>query len=623
MTKRQVAQHKPSTTTAIGGPLPRTFKIKAQGGLAGLLAGVSISAAALALATIPQQARAQNAVNATPSGVNATVSQGLVLNGTTVDQVNVTGSQATVDWALDANGASSGVFLNGGTTLDFQGGGSFTVLNRVNPMTLTGTLALNGSVTSSPGGKIWFYNPGGWVVGSGASIDVGSLVLTASPITTTAFDADDPNNTGLYGPGGTIRFGQSLAGSSVTVQQGASLSALQNNSYVALVAPRVVQAGSVTTNGATAYVGAGAADLTINNGLFDIVVTTGTDDANGVVHTSTGSTDRFDPNSSSAAPQGIYLVAVPKNDALTMLVSGNLGFNSASSASQTGGKIVLSAGFDVVGGQPVGGPSTRGGSITLKNLSLNSPVEGFARDTIRVSADSNDAVFASQDLLLSAGKRIDVVAFGEGGLFVNGSLALDASAGKTGGIIDIAVGGGAVFGVGGDFDAHADGIGAIQSDGEVLTAGAVGEAATGGSVKIALGDARFAVGGQTLLSADAQGGLGGASAGRARAGSVSFSSSALTTLSPGVPLDLDASADAFTPEFGAGPVTGGERHRRQRRSGVRRFIQGRFDLRNGSGSGQSGAGWRGAERHRRVDLAGVFGCGQHRQPGQCQSFCRR
>ena len=266
MTQRQVAQHKPGTSMAIGGSLSLAKRAKPQGGLAGLLAGVSMSAAALALAAVPQHARAQSAVNATPTGINATITQ-----SATFDQVTVSGSQATVDWALDANGVSTGVFLNGGTTLDFQGGGSFTVLNRVNPMTLTGTLALNGSVTSSVGGKIWFYTPGGWVVGSGASIDVGSLVLTASPITTTAFDADDPNNTGLYGPGGTIRFGQSLGSSSVTVQQGASLSALQNNSYVALVAPRVVQAGSVTTNGATAYVGAGAADLTINNGLFDIV----------------------------------------------------------------------------------------------------------------------------------------------------------------------------------------------------------------------------------------------------------------------------------------------------------------------------------------------------------------
>ena len=551
MTKRQVAQHKPGTTMAImaigGGPLPRSRTIKPQGGLAGLLAGVSVSAAALALATLPQQARAQSAVNATPTGINATVTQ-----SATFDQVTVTGSQATVDWALNPTGVSTGVFLNGGTQLDFQGSGSYTVLNRVNPMTLTGTLALNGNVTSSPQGKIWFYNPGGWVVGAGASIDVGSLVLTSSPITEGTFDPGNPNTTGLYGANGQIRFGQATAGSSVT--NNGTISARNDGSYIALVAPRVVQAGSVTTNGTTAYVAAGTADLTINNGLFDIVVTTGTDDTQGVVHT--GSTERFSFNSSSATPQAIYLVAVPKNDAMTMLVSGNIGFNSASSASQSGGKIVLSAGYDVVGGQPVAGAVAPAGNIALAQLSLQTTAQANAAGNIRISADLNGAVFASDDLTLDAGKRIDVVAFGEGGVFVNGALALDAGAGKTGGIIDIAVDGGAVFGVGGTFTANADGIGAIQKDGEVLTPGAAGEAATGGSVKIALADAVYNVGGRTLLSASAQGGLGGASAGSAQAGSVSFSSTALTALSPNTPLDLQASADAVPPQFGATPTIG-------------------------------------------------------------------
>ena len=548
MTKRQVAQHKPGTAMSIGGPLPRPRTIRPLGGLARLLATASVSAAALALVTLPQQARAQSAVNATPTGVNATVTQSAAF-----DQVTVTGSQATVDWALNPTGVSSGVFLNGGTQLDFQGSGSYTVLNRVNPMTLTGTLALNGSVTSSAGGKIWFYNPGGWVVGASGSIDVGSLVLTSNPITV---DNDgNPGALNLYGAKGEIRFGQATAGSSVT--NNGTISARNDNSYVALVAPRVVQAGSVTTNGITAYAAVGAADVTINNGLFDIVVTSGTGDTQGVVHT--GTTDRFAQNSSSATPQGIYLVAVPKNDAMTMLVSGNIGYNSASSASQAGGKIVLSAGYDLVGDQPVAGAITPGGNITLTDLSLQTTTQANAASKITVNADANKAVFASDDLTLNAGKRIDVVAFGEGGLFVDGALALNAGAGRTGGVIDISVDGGAGFRVGGDFDANADGIGAILTDpdnGGVLLAGAAGEAATGGSVKIALGDAFYDVGGQTSLSADAIGGLGGASAGSARGGSVSFSSTELTTLSPNVPLDLQASADAGTPQFGAGPVAG-------------------------------------------------------------------
>ena len=44
----------------------------------------------------------------------------------------------------------------------------------------------------------------------------------------------------------------------------------------------------------------------------------------------------------------IYMVAVPKNDALTMLLGGNIGF--ATSASVVNGTVVLSAGFDIGNG---------------------------------------------------------------------------------------------------------------------------------------------------------------------------------------------------------------------------------------------------------------------------------
>ena len=124
MTKRQVAQHKPVTAMTIGGPLPRRHRMIAQIGLARLLAGVSISAAALALAAIPQQARAQ-AVNGTPTvrfGADAPV------RTTTSDSFNVTANDALIDWAVTDNT----VFLNSGTTLSFsRDGGAYTVLNRV------------------------------------------------------------------------------------------------------------------------------------------------------------------------------------------------------------------------------------------------------------------------------------------------------------------------------------------------------------------------------------------------------------------------------------------------------------------------------------------------------------
>ena len=101
------------------------------------------------------------------------------------------------------------------------------------------------------------------------------------------------------------------------------------------------------------------------------------------------------------------------------------------------------------------------------------------------------------DLSLAADNRIGLLAQnGESSIDVSGNLSLAAGRGATGGAIAVTVASGAAFNVGGDFDAHSDGIGAIQSDGEVLTPGAAGEAAIGGSVKIMLGDATYSVGGR-------------------------------------------------------------------------------------------------------------------------------
>ncbi len=78
MKQRQVAQHRCGSVSTSGGRRKR--------GLAGLLAGVSASAAALALSFAPQQARAQ-AVNGTPTvlfGADAPT------RSDTVDSFNVT-----------------------------------------------------------------------------------------------------------------------------------------------------------------------------------------------------------------------------------------------------------------------------------------------------------------------------------------------------------------------------------------------------------------------------------------------------------------------------------------------------------------------------------------------------
>src|SRR5205085_3177338 len=127
---------------------------------------------------------------------------------------------------------------------------------------------------------------------------------------------------------------------------GAQINALQSGSYVALVAPRIEQGGTVRVNGSAAYVAAQQLTMTMNQGLFDIQVDVGTDDSNGIVHTGETSGPA---NSVAGDNHTIYLVAVPKNSAVTMLLdnTSKIGFDEATNASVQNGQIILSSGYSV------------------------------------------------------------------------------------------------------------------------------------------------------------------------------------------------------------------------------------------------------------------------------------
>ena len=107
-----------------------------------------------------------------------------------------------------------------------------------------------------------------------------------------------------------------------------------------MVAPRIEQGGTVKVNGTAAYAAGEQLTMTMNQGLFDIQVDVGTTDGNGIVHT--GET------SGPASNHNIYMVAVPKNQALTMLLGGTIGFD-VSAVQFDKGQIILSAGQGVSG----------------------------------------------------------------------------------------------------------------------------------------------------------------------------------------------------------------------------------------------------------------------------------
>lgn len=241
-------------------------------------------------------------------------------------------------------------FQNAGTTVIYTNGTAvtnFTVLNRITPADSSRQIQFDGTVisqlrngqTTTPGGAVWFYSPGGIVLGSSAVFDVGSLLLTAS---------DPTGGSGVIGAVDSFT-GGGAPGARIDINAGATINASAAGSYVAMIAPAISMSGDVRINGSAAYVAAEEATVTINGGLFDIAVDLGTDTGGGFPLIHSGTTTG---PAGGASTNTIYMVAVPKNDAITLLVNptGHIGFDIATGATVANGRVVLSAGRNILAG---------------------------------------------------------------------------------------------------------------------------------------------------------------------------------------------------------------------------------------------------------------------------------
>jgi hypothetical protein len=396
----------------------------------------SCAAAALVVTagTTAREARAQAFAGApTLPNPNIAVSGSATrtITSPTAETITVGTPTATINWIPSDNDGSGTIdFLPNGNVATFINDpnttADYTVLNRILPAQ-TRPIGLNGTVISqlqdlsenvSTGGHIWFYSPNGIIVGATAVFDVGSLLLTVN----------DPVSFSPSANGFTGHFvGATDSTASVTIDPGAKISATPENSYVALVAPRVVQGGDVGVNGSAAYVAGEDVTLTMNQGLFDIQVDVGTSDPfstdgpNGIVHTGTTG----GPASSGAGDNHrIYMVAVPKNQALTMLLSGNAGFQPASSINIRNGTIVLAAGSSIAetsGTLNLISPNNINADLTIGSGSYTSDVKGFARGDIDVTANDGFIHFWHNVSLTSllAGQT-GIISFGaSGGYLLN------------------------------------------------------------------------------------------------------------------------------------------------------------------------------------------------------------
>jgi filamentous hemagglutinin family protein len=350
-------------------------------------AAIAIAGAAVA----PECARAQAFNGTISSSSNATRTS----VGPGSETITVSGPTATINWAPNESGSGTIDFLPSSSTATFtseSGIADYTVLNRIVPTDASRGISLNGTIQSfiegsgSTGGNIWFYSPGGIVVGATAVVDVGGLLLTTGDVLR-GWSADANGFSASFSaPAGSA--------SAIQVLGGAQINALQKNSYVAMVAPRIEQGGNVQVAGSAAYVAGEQVTLTMNQGLFDIQVDAGTTDQNGIVHT--GTTGGPASADETADPRRVYMVAIPKNQALTMLLGGNIGFE-ATSANLVSGQIVLSAGSsinDTGSGYKTGPSGTGDAGIDLGPGTYSSSVWGIARGDIAAIADSGAISFA-------------------------------------------------------------------------------------------------------------------------------------------------------------------------------------------------------------------------------------
>ncbi|WP_431844834.1 beta strand repeat-containing protein [Allosphingosinicella sp.] len=318
--------------------------------------------------------------------------------------VNVASPSAVIVWRPLTFGDPT-IFQPAGTTATFTGGPGFAVLNRI---LAQGRVQFDGTVLSRvgsvPGGTVAFSAPNGIIIGGTAVFDVGRLILTTlDPVVSPAGQFIDAT--------GAIDFQPGVPGASVVTLAGSRITALEEGSYVLMAAPRVEHGGSVLTNGSTAYVAANSAVVRHTSGLFDIFVTSGTTVATPLVHTgrtggpaSTGGADRHN----------IYMAAVSEDLAITALVGGTVGYDSALSATVENGAIILSA-FSLGGG--AGSPAT----LSLGDGTYTSDLVGFSSHN---AAATGTATY-SQDLSLIAGGAASVTADGSV-IQIGGNLALVA-----------------------------------------------------------------------------------------------------------------------------------------------------------------------------------------------------
>ncbi|MBD3734654.1 MAG: hypothetical protein IE934_18320, partial [Sphingopyxis sp.] len=355
------------------------------------------------------------------------------------DTITINAPTAIINWTPDDAGVGGGdiVFLPSSSSVLFRNSvtntGGFTVLNRILPNDPSRRVALNGTIQSrlydssnnltGTGGNVWFYSPGGILIGSTALIDVGGLVLSAADI-----GFSDPFNSNPD----LISIESPLIPTDANAAIGIESDDVSATDYVVALAPSINQGGTVNAGGNVSYVAAEQANIDLS-GPTDITVVAGTSAINALTHGGTTTV-----LADGEVGRRVALVVAPKTQTAVLdMGGGNIDFTLANGAASFAQSILIGAGANLAPArltQPSGGLA--GGSVVIRGGEFSGLGQAGTR------------IFSAAPLSLTGGSS-----FG-------GDLSIES------------VGGGVTFGV-------TDGSNFFDSDVSISSAGNVVLAASG------------------------------------------------------------------------------------------------------------------------------------------------
>ena len=159
---------------------------------------------------------------------------------------------------------------------------------------------------------MWFYSPGGFLIGSGAVFNLGGLVLTAAdPVTFVDASGNTDFINSNLGPDTFNVSGVAGSQSAITIQSGAQIhrnGITGHSTYMVAIAPQINNAGTINVAGSTAMVAAESALFQVDpSGLFTIAINAGSTVSNNTfVNTGSVGSTRFRGQWRGTGPARLY-----------------------------------------------------------------------------------------------------------------------------------------------------------------------------------------------------------------------------------------------------------------------------------------------------------------------------